>query len=194
MKAFSKFLSLLAVVGLASSAQAITIGNDAIDRTHGDGFSNFSMALLTEVVPAGGAYLTGWETYIEYGAQGNMALLFLEDKGSNNYEVKFVDERTVALGLNSFSASGALDAGWIMGIWMGTAKVSFDYVSGPDTTFTANGVLGSAPTVGQTVAYTGNITDRVYSINATVPDAGATISLLGIGLIGLAAVSRRKSR
>lgn len=192
MKNLSKIISVLAIAGLASSAQALTIGNDAIDRADNDSYSNFSMALLTEVVPAGGGYLTAWETYIAAGAQGSMALLFLEDKGSNTYEIEFVDERVVDLGLNSFSASAFLEEGWIMGIWMGSAKVAFDYIAGPDTTYTSNGALGSAPTVGQTVGYTGTITDRIYSINATVPDAGTTISLLGMGIFALAAISRRK--
>ena len=185
-----KILSVTLAVAAIPYAQGVMIGNDAIARSVTDSYSNFSMALLTEVVPAGGGHLTAWETYIGVGDQGSMALLFLEDKGSNNYDVKFVDERTVGLGLNSFSASGALEAGWIMGIWMGAAKVSFDYIAGPDTTYTANGALATTPTVGDTVAYTGKITDRIYSINATVPDAGTTISLLGMGLIGLAAIRR----
>jgi len=54
-----------------------------------------------------------------------MALLSLKLTGVNTYEATAVDVRTVGGGFNSFNTSLNVDAGSIMGIWMGGAKVSF---------------------------------------------------------------------
>ena len=105
----TKLLTLVLVIGgLFASTQtikaaAITVGDAAIDRTVGDSFSYFSMALLTETVPVPGL-IAGWETYIERidGPDNIMALMFLEPVSGDDYRAVFVDQQNVSVGLNSF--------------------------------------------------------------------------------------------
>ena len=178
-------------MAFAQVGRAATIGDDAISRANFDSYSDFSMALLGVTVPTGPNTLSQWQTYIGSTSGGNqMALLFLAPVGGNDYVTKFVDERTVVDGLNTFTASAVLQPGWLMGIWMGGGKVDFDYTASNNTTYTGDTALGSAPALNQTISYTGAITDRIYSIQATVPEGGATVALLGAGLAGIAFARR----
>lgn len=192
--------TLLALfMGIASPCKAsIQVGDAAIARANADSYSNFSMALLTKSVPTSGI-IESWETWA--ANDGTMALLFLKSTGVNQYSVEFVSTQAVVEGINQFVAgpdfaAATIQAGWILGIWMGDAKVEFDFV-GDSTTYTGSGDLLTAPTVGQTINYTGDLTGRTYSINAQlapVPEPATVVvwSLLGVAA-SVATWQRRKA-
>ncbi len=194
------FASAMLLTGaFTTSASAVTVGNAATDRALADGFSNFAIAFTNQVFPTG--TITAWETFIEsidnQASTGSMGLLVLEDQGSNIFKVKGADFRTVSLGLNSFSPTSiSVNAGEILAIGMGDAKVSYDLInqpSGPDP-FTANGALVGAPSIGDFLSLTLGSTDRTYSINATVSAVPlpAALPLFVTALAGLGFMSRRR--
>lgn len=191
-------LALGTMVGGAATAATVNVGDAAINRQLSDGFSNFVVGFTNENFVDG--TLTGWEVYVERingnASSGSLALLVLTSIGGGNYQVTGIDTRTVQVGLNTFTSSIATTATSILGVFMGTAKVSYDLISqpsGPDV-YNGNGAVSSPLSVGSTVALTAGSTDRIYSINATVapvPLPAAGFLLIG-ALGGLAALRRRK--
>jgi hypothetical protein len=186
---------LLAFFITTQSAHAM-IGNEAVDNSTSDGWSNFVLALQTEVFTED-ATVTEWEVYSKTG--GTLGLLLLRDLGNSNYEVVGADFETANAGLNSFSFTpdaGVAEvlAGDILGLYIGTSKVAYGS-DGADTVrwCVANGCIVNADTqlsAGEKVLLSdgGN---RTYSINVkTKPGASLWITLiftaLGLGIIAFA--------
>lgn len=187
------FLVAAALSLVASFASAATVGYTAGVRGNTDGYSNFVIAMTDAVFSNG--LITGWETYIQaidFNAQtGSMALMVLRDVGGGNYDVIGVDSQTVSIGLNSFTSNITVAAGDILAIWMGDAKVAFDFSPTGNGPYSNNGAFGSAP--GGTISVAAGSSSRYYSINTTVvPLPAAGLMLLG-ALGGLAALRRRKT-
>jgi hypothetical protein len=182
----------------ASVASAATVGFAATDRATADGFSNFAIALSGAVFSTGS--VNSWETWIERIdgnlATGTMSLLVLDDVGGGNYDVVGIDTQTVGLGFNSFMSNIHVTSGNILAILMGTAKVSYDLIGannvGSDP-FSLNGAFGVLPGVGDTIALNAGVTNRQYSIQATVVPLPASGLLLLGALGGFAALRRRKT-
>lgn len=192
-------LAVAALAGGTASAATVTVGNAATNRALADGFSNFAIG-FTNIGFVEGT-LTAWDVYIERivpnAATGTVALLVLSDLGGGSYKVNGVDARSASLGLNSFAGlSIATLATDILGVFIGTAKVSYDLInqpSGPDV-FTGNNVFTGAPNEGDILTLTAGSTSRIYSVNATVspvPLPAGGLLLIG-ALGGLAALRRRK--
>jgi len=187
------FLAAALLSLVASVSSAATVGYTAQVRGNSDGFSNFAIA-MTDAVFSNGV-ISGWETWVQAidgnAATGSMALLVLNDAGGGNYNVVGVDSRTVVAGLNTFTSNITVAAGNILAIWMGDAKVAFDYSGSGAGPYSNNGAFGAAP--GGTIALIAGSSSRYYSINTTVvPLPAAGLLLLG-ALGGLAALRRRKS-
>ena len=86
-------------------------------------------------------------------------------------------------------------AGDILGLFIGTSKVDFEY-SGADSVRWCgfNGCISNANSqlaAGQTVSLTGS-GGRIYSANVTVVPEPMTVALLGLGLAGLGFRAKRK--
>lgn len=181
--------ALLSLVATVSSAA--TVGYTAQVRDNTDAYSNFVIAMTDAVFSNG--LVTGWETYIQAidGSNAQMALMVLKDVGGGNFDVVAVDTRTVTMGLNSFSSSITVAAGNILALWMGDAKVAFDFSPTGTGPYSNNLAFASAP--GGTISLSAGGSSRYYSINTTVvPLPAAGLLLLG-ALGGLAALRRRKS-
>lgn len=187
------FLVAAALSLVASFASAATVGYTAGVRGNTDGYSNFVIAMTDAVFSNG--LITGWKTYIQaidFNAQtGSMALMVLRDVGGGNYDVIGVDSQTVSIGLNSFTSNITVAAGDILAIWMGDAKVAFDFSPTGNGPYSNNGDFALAP--GGTISVAAGSSSRYYSINTTVvPLPAAGLMLLG-ALGGLAALRRRKT-
>ena len=195
----SKMLSAaaLAVAAAGVNAAPVTVGDAAINRSQFDGFSNFVIALPGESFLASGTF-DQWNVFA--AVAGPLGLLILNGSPTAPTVVHALSQ-TVAIGLTTFTLGSPLSvsAGDYLGIWMGSGKVDFDF-SSTGVTYSGSGVYAAMPTVGSVLVTNGpNAIARDYSINVrfteasaqgTVPEPG-TLSLLGLSLLGLVAVSRR---
>lgn len=150
-------------------ADAVTVGNDAIDRAISDAFSNFAALLLDHTFPEG--TINEWEVFA--ANSGELGLLVLSDQGGSNYRIEGADVRTVAAGLNQFSGTSIeVESGEFLGIYMSDAKVDFDIEAGSNALFSNNGALSGGPSVGDIFFFQSFeevfSPHRTYSINATV--------------------------
>jgi hypothetical protein len=181
---------LLATLALCTriAGAAVIVGNDPIDRTISDGWAHFVLNLQTEVIPIDGT-ITGWEVFA--ANDGDLGLLVF-DAGNR---VVAAEARTVAAGLNSFTTSLAVSAGNTLGLWLGDARVDYDYNLGDFVSWCAsNGCAPNMPAVGDVwvLPTQGDSPQRTYSVRATVVPEPGTVLLLGLalGAIGLRIRSR----
>ncbi|MEQ8803634.1 MAG: PEP-CTERM sorting domain-containing protein [Haliea sp.] len=191
------------IVGLIIStfASASIIGNPVVDRANADQWSNFIVALTSQTFTHPGT-VGNWSVWA--ANSGNLGLLVLEDLGSNSYSVKGADQRTVSAGLNTFaftpnSGSASVQAGWLLGLWIGSAKV--DYSSGGQSVAwcSQSGCSNELPVAGGDTLTLGSASvpgsggGATYSVQASVPEPGS-LALFGLGLLGLAMGRKRWSR
>lgn len=201
VKRVIRFLSVGAtLVLMAGTVQAATmVGNDAIDRASADGWSEFVLGLTSETFTAAGT-VTDWQVYA--ANTGTLGMLLLRNTGGNDYQVVGVDNETITTaGLNNFaftpdSGSAQVQAGDILGLYIGSAKVDFDL---PDSSDSVNwcsgtGCASGGVDAGATVSLTGGPQNRTYSANVTLSEVPlpAAAWLFGSALVGFMGVSRRK--
>lgn len=185
-------LATAVMLGLATTASAATVGNSVIDRGFNDTFSNFGFAFTNDVFDDG--TITSWSVFA--GNTGDIGLLVLDQVSATEYEIAAIDIQTVSAGLNSFVSSIAVWAGQILGLYQGSGKVDFDFVSGPnDEVYSSNGVFGTAPGVGDSFFRQG-ADGRDYSISAEVAAVPlpAGLPLLALGIVGLGFARTRRNK
>lgn len=187
LKTLRTVAAIAALSLLPAMVSAATVGNDAINRTTNDSYSNFGFAFPGDLFSNG--VITSWETYT--GNAGNMGLLVLNDLGGDVYEIAAIDFQSVAAGYNSFISSINVVSGQLLGLYQGSAKVDFDW-GGDSEVYSGNGDLGLSPSVGDTFSKAGS-SSRTYSLSAVVVPlpAGLPLLLAGLGAFGL--VRRRKN-
>lgn len=184
--------ALLAAATLSApvAANAVTVGSPVIDRSVNDGFANFGFAFTDDVF--GDGEVTSWSAF---GTAGTIGLLVLDEVAPNQYEIAAIELQTIVDGLNTFATSISVTAGQLLGLYQGSGRVDFDFVSGTASqVYSANGALGLRPSVG--TFFTGaGITPREYSISANVAPvpvpAGLPLMMAGLGALVL--VRKRKT-
>ena len=194
--------TILAFVASVGSAQAasITVGNAVVDRSTADTWSNFVLALPSESFTTA-AVVTNWSVFTN--TIGDLGLLILRAAAGSNYQVIGADFETIAsVGFNSFTfnadtGTSSVMAGDILGLYIGSAKVDFDYIAGGTAKWCgSSGCITDVNTqlaAGQEITFSGGPQDRVYSVNASAVPLPAAAWLFGSALIGLVAVARRKA-
>ena len=150
-------------------------GGPAIQRNNVDSFQDFALVFPDQVFPSG--TVTRWSVYIgslfdsslSNGIDDRVAFLALEEVALDTWKVKAVDIRTVALTSNTFDTNITIEPGWILGLYMGEARVSYDFSTNAQTVFNSpsNGGpttagLGSAISVGNIFTASGTL-NRTYS-------------------------------
>lgn len=178
---------------------AVVVGNAAVDRALNDGFSNFVITLPSSSFSAGGSF-DQWNVFLNRA--GSLGLLILNGSNAAPTVVHSILQPGLVAGFNSFNLAAPLSvsAGDYLGIWMGdTSKVDYDLVQGSTTPYSPNAFYATIPSVG-TSLNTGSpngVTSRHYSINVRFTENAATVSapgtlaLVGLSLLGLAALRRR---
>ncbi|MEM1236839.1 MAG: VPLPA-CTERM sorting domain-containing protein [Pseudomonadota bacterium] len=197
-------IAALAILNFSATAvHAATVGNDAVERGRYDTFGNFGLA-LTDVVSPNDGTITEWSVYT---SRGDLALLLLRPTGTaGEYTLVDMDARIAnpannEPGVQTYASDITVSTGDVLGLFLGTAKVSYELDSRPnvcngldcDVLYTNNGGLLNLGTLLNTTIQFGGSTDRTYSLNATItpvplPAAGLML-LTAIG--GLTLVRRR---
>jgi hypothetical protein len=190
----------IALFMFATNANAsLMLGNDAIDRTASDNWSNFVVG-MTDQVFSTSATVTDWEVYTNN--PGSLGMLLLRNTSGSDYEVVGADFETAAAGFNSFSFTpdeGVADvlAGDILGLFIGTSKIDFAFggsefvdwcgfdncIAGGDLDFL---------NAGDVISLLGAGGNRTYSANVTAVPEPSIIALFAAGLLGLGFARRRK--
>lgn len=213
------FLGVASTMLALQPAQAVSVGNDAIERDFYDGANNFGVGFGSQTIGVDGT-LTSWQTY---ASAGTIALLVLRPTlASNLFTLIGFDDETSTGGQQTFDADINVQSGDILGAFLGTGDISFSFntpgvnvCSGPgcDVYFSPNGGLTDlVGLLNQTIAFSGS-TDRTYSLNATItPDQNvfaaasptgqnvavaplpASLTLLLAGIGGLGLIARRRKR
>ncbi|MEM8978811.1 MAG: hypothetical protein AAGD04_04965 [Pseudomonadota bacterium] len=185
--------ALLSITGVA--AQAVTVGNDLINRPSADGWGNFSM-IYTDLTLSEGT-LTSWSAY---GARSGLASLLVvsENAGTpgTGYNVEGVFDMTLTAGqVTTTAINFDVEDGWLLGLYQGAGRVDFRYSRGPtNIRFTPNNA--GQPTAGTLLATPNgrNNQVRTYSFSAELAAVPlpAALPLLGLSLLGLCAMGRRR--
>jgi hypothetical protein len=139
---------------------AYDAGNDALPRTETDQYTNFTIVDTNNPFPSDGT-VTEFEYY---AANTNPFRVVIVDEGN---VVKWVSDEVTptGVGVDTFSANVAVEAGWNLAIYSAQAGViPFDW-AGTAAEYTPNN--DGLPTVGETLAQEGT-TNRTYSLNATL--------------------------
>ena len=188
---FKNIVAATVLLTVSLSAQSsLIVGNEAIERTYADGWSNFVVGLTSEIFNQD-AIVKSWEVFTHN--EGTLGLLLLRGIGGDDYKIIGTDFEVVNAGLNVFdfnpdSGSDFVRAGDILGLYIGTAKVAYEHGLGDSVGWCAGGVCFN-PTVGDIVTIAGN--DRTYSANVTAVTAPATALILSLGLLAMSLRSRR---
>jgi hypothetical protein len=181
---------------------SLMLGNDAIDRGVSDSWSNFVLGMTTEVFSMS-ATVTDWEVYADN--DGTLGMLLLRNTTGENYEVVGADFETAVAGLNTFSFTadtGVADvlAGDILGLFIGTAKIDFDFGGsdfvnwcGSDGCITNPTQLDGGEIISLAGGAGGGGGNRIYSANVTAVPEPSIIALFGFGLLGIGFARRRKA-
>lgn len=190
----------LALLAFATSASAVTIGNEAVSRSATDTYNFFGLALSIDIATSG--TLTDWNVHVG-NVSGNEAddrlALVVLDTVAGGFQVAQIDERsTPDVGAYSFSTALDVLAGQTLGLIMGTAKVSFDFGSGLSVFATTNRFFSpDFAEIGSTIS-DWNVGRREYSLNATIVPSTPPVPLptaMWMLLAGLGAlVAVRKAR
>ena len=195
-----KKVAVAAVAGFVfsiGSANAAIIGHEATDRGSFDSYSNFGLALTDVVSPISGTI----KEYEVFASAGDLALLVLRPTAtSNEFTLVGFDAQTAVAGFQAFSTSLAIQAGDILGLFLGSGKVSYELDSTPnvcnspncDVFFTNNGGIPNLGNLLNTTIGFGGSTDRTYSVNASVVPIPATAWMLIAAIGGLALIRRRE--
>lgn len=188
-----------AAIGLsAGSAGAVTVGFDAIERGSYDSYTNFALALTDLVIASDGII----DSYEVFARQGTLGLLVLRPTAiDNQFTLIDADLETAVNGKQTFGANLSVQANDIIGLFLGSGKVSYQLDSTPnvcsaftcDTFFTVNGGANNvAGLIGSNLAFSGS-TDRTYSVNANLVDSQVPLpaafpmllaALAGLGFLG----------
>jgi hypothetical protein len=142
-----------------ASAASLAVGNSAVSRANTDTYSNFTIIDTNVPVSANGVL----DTFTYYAANLNSFEFVLVD--SSNV-VKYVSPvvTPIATGLQTYSASVLVEAGWNLGVHFdATGTIPFDYAGAP-ATYTPNN--DGMPVVGDVLSVEGT-SNRVYSWGAT---------------------------
>lgn len=194
-------ISLLFLAALPAQA-GFVVGNDAIDRPNADTWSNFVLGMVSDSFSAN-AFVTDWQVYANNA--GTLGMLLLRPTGGTSFTVVGADFETVdSSGLHSFSfnpdtGSASVQAGDIIGLFIGTAKIDYTKPVDDDTVTwsTANGAVTSLTLLdaGKTLDLPGigDTNKRKYSANVTaVPEPAMALSALTALAVGGLLLRRRR--
>lgn len=197
-------LLTLSQISQATVINSSVVGNDAINRSQSDTWSNFVLGLKTETFTTAGT-VSDWSVYTNN--TGTLGMLILRNTGADNYQVIGADFETVSTaGINNFTfnpdtGSANVMAGDILGLFIGSAKVDFDYNANSDVVNWCgnNGCISdySQLDAGQTLSLTGGPQGRSYSANVSLVASvtePASLALFGLGLAGLGFCRKQQAK
>lgn len=192
-------LALIICCAFSLQSTAATIGAAATDRSSADGWSNFVLGLTSENFTTDGT-VTDWSVYTNNA--GTLGMLLLRPTTGSNYEIIGADFQNANAGLNTFSftadtGTASVMAGDILGLYIGTAKVDFDFTAGGIANWCGGSNCIADPVsgiiAGETLELTGGPQNRVYSANVNAVPLPAAAWLFGSAILGLVAAKRRKA-